>query len=130
MAETQSETTRTDENFRTPSHQQGWTVTDAINNALHDTTNDDEEPNPKHSKYIKLTPDQLLQILTDCSSKILSFFSPGGFSQASQSSVPPPTTPAYYNNAKYEEICSHPIKPQYDGSENGLTSFLMQLDIQ
>jgi hypothetical protein len=37
------------------------------------------------------------------------------------------STPAYYNNAKNEEIsCSH-IKPPYDGLEDHLISFLINL---
>jgi hypothetical protein len=37
--------------------------------------------------------------------------------------------PEYYNNAKYEDIISKPLKPLYDGSSEQLIPFLNRLDI-
>lgn len=37
--------------------------------------------------------------------------------------------PEYYNNAKYEDIISKPIKPLYDGSSEQLVPFLNRLEI-
>jgi hypothetical protein len=44
--------------------------------------------------------------------------------------IPTRKPPEYYNNAKYEDINSKPIKPLYDGSSEQLIPFLNQLDIQ
>ncbi len=52
----------------TPPPLRGQQVTDAISAVLHTATNDTDEPEAKRGKYIKLTPDQLSQILTSCSS--------------------------------------------------------------
>jgi hypothetical protein len=41
-----------------------------------------------------------------------------------------PKPPEYYNNAKYEDIISKPIKPPYDGSSEQLIPFLNRLDIR
>jgi hypothetical protein len=54
---------------------------------------------------------------------------PPGRSPASVA-FPGASTPAYYNNAKYEEICCRAIKPIYDGSEGELMPFLTQIDIR
>jgi hypothetical protein len=60
----------------------------------------------------------------------------------SQSGFPPPLgqspssfasftrPPEYYNNAKYEDIISKPLKPPYDGSSEQLIPFLNRLDIR
>jgi hypothetical protein len=40
------------------------------------------------------------------------------------------STPAYYNNAKFEEISYHAIKPPYNGSEDQLIPFLTKFDIR
>jgi len=37
--------------------------------------------------------------------------------------------PAYFNNARYEEICYKGIKLPYDGSKEELMPFLTRLDI-
>ncbi len=37
--------------------------------------------------------------------------------------------PEYYNNVKYEDIISKPLKPSYDGSAEHLIPFLNRLDI-
>jgi hypothetical protein len=37
--------------------------------------------------------------------------------------------PAYFNNAKYKDICCKPIKPFYDGTEADLMVFLLCIDI-
>jgi hypothetical protein len=65
------------ENLRIPSPNRGRANTDAIRNALCDSTNDDEEPSSKRTKFIQLTPAQLSEILTSCSSQLLSNLSPG-----------------------------------------------------
>lgn len=39
-------------------------------------------------------------------------------------------TPEYYNNAKYEDLISKPLKPPYDGSSEQLVPFLNRLDIR
>jgi hypothetical protein len=45
-------------------------------------------------------------------------------------SIPTHKPPEYYNNAKYEDIISKPIKLLYDGSSEQLIPFLNRLDIQ
>jgi hypothetical protein len=47
-------------------------------------------------------------------------------STLTQSSI----NPAYFNNAKYEDICCKPIKPSYDGTKSDLMPFLLRLDIR
>lgn len=53
---------------------------------------------------------------------------------SNSSGISLPTTtiknPEYYNNAKYEDIISKPIKPNYDGSSEQLIPFLNRLDIR
>jgi hypothetical protein len=94
----------------TPQPLRGQRVTDAISAVLHDSTNDTDEPEAKRGKYIKLTPNQLSQILTSCSSQILTALTPTGRSPASVIS-PGNSAPTYYNNTKYEEICCGPLSP-------------------
>lgn len=52
----------------TPPDFRGQQVTDTILNALNldNNTNDDNEPNAKWAKYVRLTPDQLSSIVTAC----------------------------------------------------------------
>jgi hypothetical protein len=51
---------------------------------------------------------------------------PGQSSYSIAASTKPPE---YYNNAKYEDIISKPMKPSYNGSSDQLILFLNHLDI-
>jgi hypothetical protein len=104
----------------------GTSVTDSrlqVTNIM-DSTNDDDEPGAKCLCYLKLTSDQLSQLIVACSSQL-----------ASQGGNPslvlhhPSTTPAYIANANYEEICCRPIKPIYKGTKDDLMPFLLLIDI-
>jgi hypothetical protein len=115
----------------TPDFQRGDVVTNALRQmSAFDQTNDNREILPRRSKYLKFTPDQLSQFITACSGQLI---------QQTPTSVVQPTVvgtssattnPAYFNNAKYEDICCRPIKPLYDGSEADLMPFLLGLDIR
>jgi len=91
--------------------------------------NDDDEPVPKHSRYLRFTPEQLSQLIVACST-------PGNGTQhaslgsPTSTAVIAPSAPAYVTNAKYEEISCKPIKPSYDGTEADLMPFLLRLDIR
>jgi hypothetical protein len=118
--------------FETPNHLRGQQVTNAILSALNSDSHpndDDDEPNAKQPKYIRLTPDQLSSIVTACSSNIMRSFTPTGVSSP-HAFHPSNTVPAYYNNAKYEEICCRAIKSLYDGSEEELMPFLTRIDMR
>jgi hypothetical protein len=120
-----------DHPLETPITLRGVSVTDTIRTmtgAL-DDTNDGDEPSAKRPKYLKLTPDQLPQLIVACSTptsstRVRSEGSPT--SVASTSSM----TPAYVSNAKYEAICCHLLTPLYDGTEENLMPFLLHLDIR
>jgi hypothetical protein len=114
----------------TPVNIRGSMVTDSITtlNHLFTDTNDGREPNTKKARYLKLTPQQLSQIITACSAPS----NTGVLSQPSPQSVLSLHTDAsvYVQNAKYEEICCRPIKPPYEGTEEDLMPFLLRLDIR
>jgi hypothetical protein len=110
----------------TPVTLRGQLVTEATLDILcpTSTTNDnDKEHSANRAKYIKMTPDQLSQLINTCSNQILQTLSPMG---RSPTSIVSNTTvnPAYYNNAKYEEICCRAMKPLYHGSKEELIPFL------
>ncbi len=42
----------------------------------------------------------------------------------------PSRQPDYYNNAKFEDLATRPLKPTYDGSPDQLVPFLNRLDIR
>jgi hypothetical protein len=118
--------------LHTPVILRGQPVTEAILDILNptSTTNDnDEDHSAKRAKYIKMTPDQLSQLSNTCSNQILQTLTPMG---RSPTSIVSNTTvnPAYYNNAKYEEICCRAMKPLYDGSKEELMPFFTRLDIR
>jgi hypothetical protein len=92
-------------------------------------TNDDSvsSRSSKRSRNIVLTPEQFNQLLQTCSKvQTPSPTSTTQFSSQNSSTQPP----AYYSNAKYEEISCKGIKPLYDGSEDTLIPFLTKLDLR
>ncbi len=78
--------------------------------------------------YLKLTTDQLTQLLMACSTPAAPVTTPDN----SPTSVVLVSSklPAFINNAKYEAICCRPIVPLYDGTEADLMPFLLHLDIR
>jgi hypothetical protein len=74
-----------------------------------------------------MTPDQLSQLIQACFTptqhSLTAISSPTAATFAS------PSNPAYFHNAKYEDICCKAIKPIYDGTEADLMPFLLRLDI-
>jgi hypothetical protein len=77
----------------------------------------------KRQRLIQLTSDQFDNLISRLTSPP---FSP----TTTASLLPAPPTPAYYNNVKFEEITCKPLKPSYDGSEEGLIPFLTRLDVR
>ena len=65
-----------------------------------------DSPPAKHSKYVKLTPAQFEHIMNTCASQqdFISKFTTASPSSILHSQYHQSSTPAYYNNAKYEEI--------------------------
>ncbi len=116
----------------TPPHLRGSVITDLISNFTRNLDQDPSEEAPNdtamHPKYLKLTPTQLSQLLQACSSP--SVQAPNLHGSPTSIIAQPTLTPAYLNNAKYEDICCKPIKPCYDGTETDLMSFLLRLDIR
>ena len=115
----------------TPERQRGQMVTNSIRQLTQQMTdtNDEDEPTPKRSRYLKFTPEQLSQLIVACST---TGTLPHNIQQSSPTSVLPSNahTPSYVANAKYEEICCKAIKPTYDGTEADLMPFLLRLDIR
>jgi hypothetical protein len=111
---------------------QGSTITDYISsitgNNVGLSQEDDINANATRAKYLKFTSAQLSQLIQACSTPIpiASDVHHSPTMIVTQSS----NNPAYFNNAKYEDICCKPIKPLYDGSESNLMPFLLRLDIQ
>jgi len=126
-----SDTTSSLGPYNTPAAARGSSVTQAIMNCTNgmDTSNDEEEPHAKQTRYLKFTPAQLSQLIMACSTPVGHMSVP---TQASLTSIAiaPSTAPAYVTNAKYEEICCKPIKPTYEGTEEDLMPFLLHLDIR
>ncbi len=95
----------------------------------------DGEPQPKRSCFIQLTPKQYEHILSTCSQQQqTSSLTPSSNhlhneNDSSTRSVTP-STPSYYNNAKYEVIACKAMKPAYNGSEEERIPFLTLLDIR
>jgi len=116
----------------TPPHLRGSVITDLISNFTRNLDQDPSEEAPNdtamHPKYLKLTPTQLSQLLQACSSP--SVQAPNLHGSPTSIIAQPTLTPAYFNNAKYEDICCKPIKPCYDGTETDLMPFLLLLDIR
>jgi hypothetical protein len=124
-----SATTRaSSERVSSPSHPD----INQILSCLQDNTdsNDEQTHPPKRQRNIVLTPDQFNQLLQTYATQ------PSPISFQSPTSIAASTTslaslmPAYYSNAKYEEISFKAIKPAYDGSEEGLIPFLTKLDLR
>ena len=119
-----SHPTTTTSPLTTPVNMQGSVATDPIAalNHLFTDTNDDGEPYAKWARYLTLTPQQLSQIITACSTP----GNTGALLQSSRQSVSSSqlNAPVYVQNAKYKEICCRPIMPPYDGTEEDLMSFL------
>jgi hypothetical protein len=93
-----------------------------------ESTNDADDQSIKRPRYLKLTTDQLTQLLMACSTPAAPVTTPDN----SPTSVVLVSSklPAYINNAKYEAICCRPIVPLYDGTEADLMPFLLCLDIR
>jgi len=91
--------------------------------------NGEDEPVSKRCRYLKFTPEQLSQLIVDCST-------PGNrtprisLGSPTSTAVIASSAPAYGTNAKYEEISCKPINPSYDGTEADLMPFLLRLDIR
>lgn len=117
-------------------------IMDLLQN-LQDGSNDN--PTGKKHKHVHLTTDQFL-VLMHCFEKqqqdISAFLTNASTSTVTQSSTAcdkpshqessstQSTKPSdHYNNAKYEDIICHPIKPFYDGMPEALIAFLNHLDI-
>jgi len=116
---------------RTPDETHGAAVTRHIQEItpLYDDPNDDDGPSTKCQRYLKITPEHLSQIISACTSQVIS---PSTLLHGSPSSVSTHTTstPAYFHNAKYEDISCRGIKLIYNGSEDDLMPFLLRLDIR
>jgi len=119
--------------FDTPDHAKGSSVNQQLTSIIHGfgNANDDQEPDAKRAKYLKITPAQLSQLITACSTPGISPMPHPNTSPTTVTAIA--TTNAtlpYVQNAKYEDICCRPIKPTYDGSEANLMPFLLRLDIR
>jgi hypothetical protein len=89
------------------------TITTMADMAHEDQHDGETTTNATRPRYLKLTPRQISQLIQACATP----------------AQPPPNTspqsiittstsnPAYFHNAKYEDICCKPIKPSYDGTE-------------
>jgi hypothetical protein len=55
--------------FDTPDHAKGSSVIQQLTSIIHGfgNANDDQEPDAKRAKYLKITPAQLSQLITACS---------------------------------------------------------------
>jgi hypothetical protein len=102
-------------------------ITNLLNELQLNDTNDGETQQPKRSRNITLTPAQF-SILLGLHSNIApqSDSSPTSTTATISS---PSALPAYYSNAKYEEISCKAIKPLYNGSEENLIPFLTKLEL-
>ena len=92
-------------------------------------TNDNNARPPKRQRNITLTPAQFNQLLTTYATQTsagLSTLGPSPTSIAASTSLSL-SLPAYYSNAKYEEIFCKAIKPLYDSSEEKLIPFLTKI---
>jgi hypothetical protein len=94
--------------------------------------NDVATPPPKKPKYIQLTEEQFERIMSTCSKQqeCIDRISSMNPTTLQFKETPMCSLPAYYSNAKYEEISCKGMKPAYDGTENELIPFLTRLDIR
>jgi hypothetical protein len=90
--------------YETPPTDRGTSVTDAIRHVTRalESTNDTDDQSIKHPRYLKLTTDQLTQLLTAFSTPPAPVTTPDN----SPTSVVLVSSKllAYVNNAKYEAI--------------------------
>jgi hypothetical protein len=97
-------------------------------------TNDvPDEPASKKGKYIKLSYDHFERLMNTCTDQqalISRFIDSPDSTLFHGPNGPPSSRPAYYANAKFEEIACRAIKPTYDGGEDHLIPFLSRLDIR
>lgn len=95
-------------------------------------TNADTTPPPKKPKYIQLTEEQFERIMSTCSKQqeCIDRISSMHPTALQFKDTPMRSLPAYYSNAKYEEISCKGMKPAYDGTEDELIPFLTRLDIR
>lgn len=108
-------------------------ITQILAELQNSSSNDDAKPAAKRQKFISLSPDQFERLLQTCTKQQetisrLTSESPNGIIDNRPQRHP--TQPAYYSNAKYEEISCRAIKPSYDGSEEHLIPFLTRLDLR
>jgi hypothetical protein len=89
-----------------------------------------------NSSLTSISGDQLLTLITLLRQQQTAIATRTQQATSSGQSLPPdrhsiPTRkpPEYYNNAKYEDIISKPIKLLYNGSSEQLIPFLNRLDI-
>jgi hypothetical protein len=94
--------------------------------------NDDDEPTPKRQQFIIITQEQFTQLLNACTAQQTTI---NRLTTQSHTIITPPNTttnatPAYYTNAKDEEISCKPIKPSCNGTPVALIPFLNKLDLR
>jgi hypothetical protein len=100
------------------------------------TTNDNITPSTKRSNNIVLSTAQFAQLLQTCSKQqetIMLLSTPSPRSMIAENTGHAVSPPAYYSNAKYEEISCKvitPITPIYDGTKDNLIPFLTKLDLR
>lgn len=74
------------------------------------TANDDNDEHPtKCSKYPKVTPAQLSQLIQACSTPTSYVLTDTSSPMSIAAHMVP--QPTYFNSAKYKDICCKPIKP-------------------
>jgi hypothetical protein len=129
------DTTKTSSDIATPnpSSPSDPNINSLLSDLQSSGPNDDDKPAAKRLKSITLTPEQFERLLQTCSKQqeVISHFTSGSPISVDDSRPQrQPAQPAYYSNAKYEEISCKAIKPQYDGSEEHLIPFLTRLDLR
>jgi hypothetical protein len=116
----------------TPTNSETNRILQEIQQGVDDANDSTEEPTAKKGKYIKLSIGHFERLMNTCTghqaiiSRLLESPDLVSFPTSQNSS----SRPAYYTNAKFEEIACRAIKPIYDGSEDQLIPFLSHLDIR
>jgi hypothetical protein len=92
----------------------------------------DEARPSKKSRHIILTLDQFNMLLQTATRHDVALSRSPGTSPTSivTNATTQLSLPAYYSNARYEEISTKGIKPLYDGSKDKLIPFLTKLDLR
>jgi hypothetical protein len=90
--------------YDTPDHVRGSLVIQQLTSIIQGigNANDDQEPDAKRTKYLKLTPEKLSQLITACSTPGLSSTPTLNISPSSvTASITTNATLPYVQNAKY-----------------------------